>query len=573
MFTVCPKCALTLVVTAADLRVAQGYVRCGRCSNVFNALARLSEDRNAAAAAAASQAAPSPSTTGTDSQPSQAAVSPARSPQATGSSTATRPATPDGSGTRPARPAGSAARSQPGAASPPSPPPTAAHEDVTPEDALEFNPAATDVDQVFVAPPPNPEWKAATGTFKSIILKGEEAGQAGGDGVSAARTADPGANRPRAMDGSDEDEIELDPDFLSATAEMRNLKMGLSDSDTHPKVDESNMAVGGVAGAAEPQARQRTAPQGRTPLAGSAPDPSAVQAQFVPSPRAVPRGSSLETPSQPQVHAFLSETQSQPRPRSAPSDVQPHSRAPLAETHALPQPRPPAPGASAPPEPRAVSRPQSRGTVRAFGLDADPSPGRLANLARSRIATAPVEVEPPRARELMSSATLWSAGVGALVILLAAQIVNHYRNDLAATAQFNRPITALYTALGIQLTPRWDVHAYDVRQLGASVGAENAGQIMVRASVKNGGQQAQPMPLLRVTLQDRFGNRIAARDVPPGNYLPRSIPAASLLSAGQRIDAEMAFVDPGSNAVGFEIDACLPAPAGGVACANDPASR
>src|SRR5262249_30359598 len=51
MFTVCPKCALTLVVTAADLRVAQGYVRCGRCSNVFNALARLSEDRQGASAA------------------------------------------------------------------------------------------------------------------------------------------------------------------------------------------------------------------------------------------------------------------------------------------------------------------------------------------------------------------------------------------------------------------------------------------------------------------------------------------------------------------------------------------
>ena len=45
MFTVCPKCALTLVVTAADLRVAQGYVRCGRCSSVFNALARLAEER------------------------------------------------------------------------------------------------------------------------------------------------------------------------------------------------------------------------------------------------------------------------------------------------------------------------------------------------------------------------------------------------------------------------------------------------------------------------------------------------------------------------------------------------
>ena len=41
MFTVCPKCSLKLVVTAADLRVAQGYVRCGRCSNVFTALVGL----------------------------------------------------------------------------------------------------------------------------------------------------------------------------------------------------------------------------------------------------------------------------------------------------------------------------------------------------------------------------------------------------------------------------------------------------------------------------------------------------------------------------------------------------
>jgi predicted Zn finger-like uncharacterized protein len=45
MFTVCPKCALTLTVTAADLRIAQGFVRCGQCTNVFNALLVLSDER------------------------------------------------------------------------------------------------------------------------------------------------------------------------------------------------------------------------------------------------------------------------------------------------------------------------------------------------------------------------------------------------------------------------------------------------------------------------------------------------------------------------------------------------
>jgi predicted Zn finger-like uncharacterized protein len=48
MLTVCPKCTLTLAVSAGDLRIGQGYVRCGRCTTVFNALLSL---RDAAAEA------------------------------------------------------------------------------------------------------------------------------------------------------------------------------------------------------------------------------------------------------------------------------------------------------------------------------------------------------------------------------------------------------------------------------------------------------------------------------------------------------------------------------------------
>jgi predicted Zn finger-like uncharacterized protein len=44
MFTTCPACRSNLAVTAADLRVGQGYVRCGRCDRVFNALMTLSDD-------------------------------------------------------------------------------------------------------------------------------------------------------------------------------------------------------------------------------------------------------------------------------------------------------------------------------------------------------------------------------------------------------------------------------------------------------------------------------------------------------------------------------------------------
>jgi hypothetical protein len=51
------------------------------------------------------------------------------------------------------------------------------------------------------------------------------------------------------------------------------------------------------------------------------------------------------------------------------------------------------------------------------------------------------------------------------------------------------------------------------------------------------------------------------------------VAASASLGAGQRVDAEMVFADPGANAVGFEIDACLPVSGGGVTCANDAAAR
>jgi hypothetical protein len=159
------------------------------------------------------------------------------------------------------------------------------------------------------------------------------------------------------------------------------------------------------------------------------------------------------------------------------------------------------------------------------------------------------------------------------LLVLAAQIINHNRDALATTAPLKRPLTALYASLGVQLAPHWDLRAYEVRQLGAAADPAGSGVITVRASIKNGASQPQPLPLLRVTLQDRFGNRIAARDVAPRFYLPRSMPETSYLAGGQRIDAEMGFVDPGANAVGFEIDACLAASGGGVTCANDLATR
>jgi predicted Zn finger-like uncharacterized protein len=167
---------------------------------------------------------------------------------------------------------------------------------------------------------------------------------------------------------------------------------------------------------------------------------------------------------------------------------------------------------------------------------------------------------------------LWSAAIVILALLLGVQIVNHYRDDLAVNPRLHRPLSALYAAFGIALVPRWDLAAYEVHQLGASA-PQASGELTVRASVRNDAGQPQPLPLLRVTLLDRFGKRLASRDVAPRAYLGSAPAAGALLPAGERVDAQMAFVDPGRDAVGFEIDACLPTASAHVHCANDAAAK
>lgn len=416
MFTVCPKCALTLAVTAADLRVAQGYVRCGRCLNVFNALARLSEERPSAA---------------------------------------------------------------------PEPPP-----ETTPQ----------------TTPGQGPD-------------------------MTPARTPEQGVSEPAtqsSLDDTGEIEIELDASTLIASTQTQAA----------PEETAEHEALVEAATAAEPAAQETSAPEKHS-------DRGAQGAPVEPPP--------------PQ------ETAAEPSPSpSAEADGAANREDATAGTFEETEP----PSSASPPNtagPSAAAEAAAAETAAPEAVSPDTADAQRTN-------SAPEQTESPfEPHGRRSPAGLaWNLAASALALALALQIVNHYRDALAANPTLKGPLSAVYSALGVQLAPHWNVRAYDVRQLGASVDGAAAGEIVVRASVKNSASRAQPLPLLRVTLQDRFGNRIAARDVPPSGYLPSPAAPSALLAAGGRVDATMAFVDPGPQAVGFEIDACLRERSGAVACAHGP---
>lgn len=349
MFTVCPRCALSLAVTAADLRVGQGYVRCGRCASVFNALATLSDDAIPAA--------------------------------------------------------------------------SDLERTWEPEESLEFTLGSEEVGRIFVeAPPDDPD--LGTGTFESIVLAGD----------TESETLAAGA--------SDE----------AAPAEPAPAEVAPADAAEEPEQPE------------------------REP---------AQKIVWTPPPPAVPAAEEMFE---------------EPEPLTEPSRF-----------------------------------------------------ARWAAAARS------------------AAASRWAlpTGIAFLTLLLLAQWTHHRRNDLAAIPALGAPLAAVYRALGSPLAPRWDLRAYEVRQLGAATGPEAPGHLTVRASVRNGAPRAQPLPVLRLKLHDRYGSVVAGRDLAPAEYLGSRMPADGHLEAGQRADAEIAILDPGNDAVGFEIDACLPSAAGRVRCAAD----
>jgi len=162
----------------------------------------------------------------------------------------------------------------------------------------------------------------------------------------------------------------------------------------------------------------------------------------------------------------------------------------------------------------------------------------------------------------------WTVGGLALAILLAAQVVHHFRQDLARHPQVGPPLRTAYERLGMALLPNWDLAAFELRQWGND--AATQGRMLVRASLTNRAGFAQPHPILRLELEDRFGATVATRDFEPADYLKNPSQAGRLLAPGASSEAELALADPAREAVGYRLDVCLRESPSLLRCARGP---
>ncbi|MCU0761219.1 MAG: zinc-ribbon and DUF3426 domain-containing protein [Steroidobacteraceae bacterium] len=594
MITICPQCQLPLAVTAADLRIAQGQVRCGRCAAVFNALASLYEpgsaaaERRAPAAPAAAVAptgtsgafrlpVPAEGTSGAVRAPAAAVVSRA-SPEGTSA-----PASASGLFRAPTRDDEPRFDDTHGADDWPVETPTQlatadAQRLAERDEAPSGGPPAGD---------PPPESRAeTTDTFIREALAaealdldvGERAAADPGDlsaTVTAQATSTAQATEPAA-------ERDWSIDTMTA-AELAAL-VARAERDEPPELASIRIAVDAASEITVlPSESPAQAFPGRrgedAPAYGPRPDgtfPQLLQAaDDDPDLAGARREAAERRAAMPRTASMLRWLELEPAP---PAGVPLPPPTTDTGTDGAVDPAPPA----APAVPGALAaslgldaelRPVGTGRAQdaATATHGDDAPGDGAGGADAVVA----ELAAGGAtRSAPAPRWMWAATI-ALGLALAAQLVHLYREELVAQPALRAPLSRLYAALGRPLEPRWELARYELRQQGVVAEPVAAGTLTVRASIRNFAGRAQPAPLLRVTLQDRFGNRIATRDLTPREYGgAAAIAPAPMLAPGQRIDAEVSLLDPGGEAVGFELDVCLRRGDGAVACANDaPAMR
>ncbi len=148
----------------------------------------------------------------------------------------------------------------------------------------------------------------------------------------------------------------------------------------------------------------------------------------------------------------------------------------------------------------------------------------------------------------------------ACFILLAgvlAQLVHLNRDDWAALPWAGNLIEGAYRMAGSPLDPHWNVNAYRIVAAAAAAQSQAEDTLRIRAEIENTAERAQPYPLVRLTLTDRWGDGISARVLEPREYAGANEGSVRLLEPGQPFEADIMVVDPGDDAFGFELAVCL----------------
>jgi predicted Zn finger-like uncharacterized protein len=153
------------------------------------------------------------------------------------------------------------------------------------------------------------------------------------------------------------------------------------------------------------------------------------------------------------------------------------------------------------------------------------------------------------------------AAIVLLAVLLVAQGLHFSRTALATMPGIGNVIKPVYSAIGMPITPGWDITGWQIEVSKASAGpvAASDGEleaITIVSRVRNRSDRALPHPLVSVSLVDRYMEPIGNKVLEPAEYLPEDGQAQSLVAPGQTFNAIVTIESSDPDVYNFQMSLC-----------------
>lgn len=151
----------------------------------------------------------------------------------------------------------------------------------------------------------------------------------------------------------------------------------------------------------------------------------------------------------------------------------------------------------------------------------------------------------------------WLAASALLTLALGAQLVHANREPLARDPRVGPALVDAYRSLRLPLKAPTDLARLAVQRADVTSHPVYRDVLYITATVTNEADFTQPLPLLRVRLDDRWGEPVGVRIFRPEEYLRRAEPNTRA-EPGRAYAIALEVVDPGSEAVGYALTPCMP---------------
>ena len=164
--------------------------------------------------------------------------------------------------------------------------------------------------------------------------------------------------------------------------------------------------------------------------------------------------------------------------------------------------------------------------------------------------------------EQPETTALWLVGSIMLVLVLIAQLLFVYRNDLASSQPWSRPwLESMCQPIGCEVgyvrrIERIFIVGSSLQQAPASANP-NMHAYQMRLTLQNRYNQPQPWPNLLLTLTDASGTAVVRKSVPPSVYLPPDLLARPFMPH-QEVSLDIPLAVQGQSASGFEVTKFFP---------------